>query len=161
MVSIHVAAMFALSPIIGLLCDRIGPVALASVGGGLLAAIGVLGTLSDAAGVMHMGGLMLVLGVAWNVQIVSGSTMLTLAAPGQDERTAEGRAELAMGLAAGLGTLLAAAPLASIGGFRLLSATVTLVSAATAIHLVQSVSTQRRTIQRGRVDEVRSSHRQR
>jgi MFS family permease len=161
MVSIHVAAMFALSPIIGLLCDRIGPVALASVGGGLLAAIGVFGTLSDAAGVMHMGGLMLVLGVAWNVQIVSGSTMLTLAAPGQDERTAEGRAELAMGLAAGLGTLLAAAPLASIGGFRLLSATVTLVSAATAIHLVQSVSTQRRTIQRGRVDEVRSSHRQR
>jgi hypothetical protein len=93
---------------------------------------------------MHMGGVMLVLGVAWNIQIVSGSTLLTLATPGWDQRTAETRAELAMGLSAGLGTLLAAAPLASIGGFRLLSATVTVVSAATAALLVGSVSARRR-----------------
>jgi MFS family permease len=143
MVSIHVAAMFALSPIIGSICDRIGPVRLASLGAGLLATIGALGTVSDAAGMMHMGGVMLVLGVAWNIQIVSGSTLLTHATPGSDQRTAEGRAELAMGLSAGLGTLLAAAPLASIGGFRLLSATVAVVSAATAALLGRSVSARR------------------
>jgi MFS family permease len=137
MVSVHVAAMFVFAPIIGSVCDRIGPVALAVVGAALLAAIGVLGTLGESAEVIHMGGVMLALGVAWSIQIVAGSTLLTLATPDRDQRRAEGRAELAMGLAAGLGTLLAAAPVASIGGFRLLSATVAIVSAATTVHLLR------------------------
>jgi MFS family permease len=144
MVSVHVAAMFAFSPIIGVVCDRIGARALATIGTGLLATIGVVGAAVDSVRLMHMAGVMFALGVAWNVQVVSGTSLLTLAAPGRDQRAAEGRAELAMGLAAGIGTLLAAAPLASLGGFRLLCAAVAVVSAASGARLLRSTSTRRR-----------------
>jgi MFS family permease len=140
MVSVHVVAMFALAPVIGSLSDSVGAARLAVVGAGILASIGLLGAVNDDARMVHMGGLMFALGVAWSIQIVAGSSMLALAAPGRDQRAAEGRAESAMGAAAGLATVVAAAPLASLGGFRLVSVAVALASAATGIHLLRVTS---------------------
>lgn len=48
-----------------------------------------------------------------------------------------------MGLAAGLGTLLGAAPLAALGGFRLLAAAGATVAGITALRLLLRVSLRR------------------
>jgi MFS family permease len=136
MVSVHVVAMFALAPFIGSLSDSIGAGRMAVVGAGFLASIGVLGAVNDDARMIHMGGLMFALGVGWSIQIVSGSSMLALAAPGRGRRAAEGRAESAMGIAAGLATVIAVAPLASLGGFRLVSVAVAVASVVAGIRLL-------------------------
>ncbi len=134
-VSLHVLGMFAGSPVVGRLCDRLGPVPVALAGTGMLATTGVVGMVGDASGLMHMAGALLVLGVGWNVQMVAGSTLLTISVPDGDRLAMEGRGELVMGLAAGLGTVAGAAPLAALGGFRLLSAATVVASAASAYQL--------------------------
>jgi len=109
------------------------PVALA--GAALLVVVGVTGAVQEPSGMAATSGLLLLLGVSWNLQVVAGTVLLTEAVPPAQRPVAEGRGELLMGLAAGTAALLGASPLAAVGGLQLLSAAVALVGIATATML--------------------------
>lgn len=129
-ISLHVAAMFAPSPLSGWARDRVGSLAVAAVGAATLATAGALGAISGMSGAWASACLLLLLGLGWNAQLVGGSTLLAERTPPTGRYRAEGLGELGMGLAAAVGTLLAAGPLLAVGGIRLLSAAAVLVNLA-------------------------------
>jgi MFS family permease len=97
-ISVHVAGMFAFSPVMGWLTDRFGrrPV----IGGGialLLLACALAGT----AGHDHtqLAVALMVLGLGWSATMVAGSTMLTESVPVQLRASSQGLSDLIMGLA--------------------------------------------------------------
>jgi MFS family permease len=120
-VSFHVAAMYVTSPVLGRLCDRHGPSRLAAGGAALFVLAAVTPLMVGTARVEVVTGLLVLLGVAWNVQIVAGSTMLALGVPASLRPRLEGRGELAMSMGAAAGSLLLARPLAAAGGITLLA----------------------------------------
>lgn len=134
-VSLHVGGMFLPSPLAGQLCDRLGAMPVALAGAALLVVVGVTGAVQEPSGMAATSGLLLLLGVSWNLQVVAGTVLLTEAVPPAQRPIAEGRGELLMGLAAGTAALLGASPLAAVGGLQLLSAAVALVGIATATTL--------------------------
>jgi MFS family permease len=146
-VSLHVAGMFVGSPVVGRLCDRLGALPVSLAGAVLLGVVGGLGVAVADGGIVAVSAVLLLLGVAWNVQVVAGSVLLTDGLPLHRRPAAEGRGELAMGLAAGMGTILGASSLTALGGFRLLSGTVAAIGLATAARLR---ATLRSTRARGR-----------
>jgi len=122
-VSAHIAAMFLPSPLTGRLVDRIGAPAVAGLGAGLSLAAAGLAALAghDRTAVVAA---LLLLGAGWNAGLIGGSAMLRAAPVDASVRTrAEGLGELAMGLAAAVGSAAAGAVLAA-GGFGLLGVAV-------------------------------------
>jgi MFS family permease len=115
-ISLHVAGMFAPSPISGWLADRIGPIAVALTGFGFLAAAGLAGTLADLDSGFTVSALLVLLGLGWNFGIVGGSTLLSASTTPRLRPHAEGIGEVAMGIAAGLGAPIAGV-LVAAGGF--------------------------------------------
>jgi predicted MFS family arabinose efflux permease len=115
-ISLHVAGMFAPSPVSGWLADRIGPIAVAVTGFGLLVATGLGGALVDLQSGFSVSVLLVVLGLGWNFGIVGGSTLLSASTSPRLRPYAEGIGEVAMGVAAGLGAPVAGVLVAG-GGF--------------------------------------------
>jgi hypothetical protein len=142
-VSLHVAAMYAPAPVVGWLCDRLTARPVATGGAVVMTGVGIAGALAEVSGMVPMTVLLLALGLAWNVQVVSGSALLVEATPAQARPVAEGRAQLTMGLAAGIGIFVAAAPLTAIGGFRLLSAAVAALGTIVTLSLALAPSDRR------------------
>ena len=105
-ISTHVAGMFALSPVVGWLTDRLGrrPV----IGFGvvlLLAAAAVAGTAGPHSSVRIGIGLGL-LGLGWSCTLVAGSTLLTESVPIESRPSVQGAADFVMGLAGAASGLL-------------------------------------------------------
>jgi MFS family permease len=126
-ISLHVAGMFAPSPISGWLADRIGPIAVSAIGCLCVLLAGVGGALSDPQSVGSTVLVLVILGVGWNFGVVGGSTLIARSAGASLRVYAEGIGEVAMGVAAA-----AAAPLAGVvialGGFSALSLGVAVVA---------------------------------
>lgn len=115
-ISMHVAGMFAPSPVSGWLADRVGPRTVAAVGFVLLLLSGLAGTLVDLADAVWTIAVLVVLGVGWNLGIVGGSTLLVSSVSAPLRPRAEGLGEVAMGLAAAAGAPVAGV-VASVGSF--------------------------------------------
>jgi MFS family permease len=100
-ISLHVAGMYALSPLVGYASDRYGrrPVILA---GALLltVACALAGTAGHDTVRLSMG--LFLLGVGWSCTMVAGSTMLTESVPDEIRTSVQGFGDLAMGLAGAL-----------------------------------------------------------
>ncbi|MDF1703689.1 MAG: MFS transporter [Aeromicrobium sp.] len=105
-ISLHIAGMFALSPVFGWLSDRIGPAVVVLAGQAVL----VLSTLvSGTAGhseAQIMIGLVL-LGLGWSMSVIAAAAMLTTAVSGEVRPAVQGIADLAMNVAGATGGLLA------------------------------------------------------
>ncbi|HKU60596.1 MAG TPA: MFS transporter [Gemmatimonadales bacterium] len=96
--SAHVAGMFALAPIFGWLTDRLGRRAVIALGTALLlTACAVAGTAGQSP--ERLAGGLLILGMGWSATLVSGSTLLSDAIPTGQRASAQGFADLVMGLA--------------------------------------------------------------
>lgn len=123
LVAAHIGAMYAPAPLSGRLQHRVGSVRTALYGAAVLvAAVGVTGFAAHSGhGVASVLGLVL-LGVGWNLQLVAGTALLVERTPAHLRSRAEGTGELAMGVAAAIGTLGLAAPLIALGGVPLLCA---------------------------------------
>lgn len=117
-VSVHALCMFAPSLVSGPLLDRAGPAVVTVVAAVLLAAAGVVGAVGADDGVVLLVSLAL-LGLGWNAGVLAGSALLTASVPAGERLRAEGRGEVAMGLAAGGGAPIAGLVVAS-GGFTAL-----------------------------------------
>ena len=102
-VGAHIAGMFAPSPLSGWLADRWGPVPVAALAAAVLAAACVLAAVAPS--VLVLSGALVLLGVGWNLGLVSGSVLLTADAAGHERPRREAWGEVGMGVAAALGGL--------------------------------------------------------
>ena len=127
-ISLHVAGMFAPSPISGWLADRVGAIVVAGVGFVLLASAGVVGALMAEESGFQATGMLALLGLGWNFGIVGGSTLLSTSTTPRLRPHAEGLGEVAMGIAAGIGAPVAGILVAGVG-----FASLSLAAAAVAI----------------------------
>ncbi|TQM44376.1 MFS transporter [Pseudonocardia cypriaca] len=119
-ISLHVAGMYALSPLFGWLADRAGRPIVLALAGALLVASGVLCALAGPTdtGLLAVG--LVLLGLGWSGCLVAGSALLTESVPTRVRTGAQGLADVAMnvsgavgGIAAGL--VVAGASYAALG----------------------------------------------
>ncbi len=96
--SFHIAGMFAFSPVIGWLTDRLGrrPVIFTGIVL-LLAACALAGTAGHHPARLATG--LMVLGLGWSATMVAGSTLLSESVPVELRASAQGLSDLTMGLA--------------------------------------------------------------
>jgi MFS family permease len=96
--SVHIVGMYALSPVVGLLTDRIGrrPVILGGIGL-LLTACTVAGTAGHGTVRLAIG--LGLLGLGWSATMVAGSTLLSESVPVEERPAAQSLSDLVMGLA--------------------------------------------------------------
>jgi MFS family permease len=132
--SLHIAGMFAFAPITGWLTDRFGrrPVILGAIVV-LLTACAVAGTAGHGSAQLAAG--LTLLGLGWSGTMVAGSTLLSESVPAEARPSAQGFADLVMGLAgAGAGAL--SGPVVQAAGYptlTLMAALATLPLAAVAL----------------------------
>lgn len=105
-ISVHVLGMFAFSPLVGMLTDRIGrPKVLAFGGGILVLSLLLCAWAPEGAHWQIFAGLFL-LGLGWSFAMVSASTMIADHAPLDARPDVQGASDLVMGVtAAGAGAL--------------------------------------------------------
>jgi MFS family permease len=119
-ISVHVAGMYLFSPLVGILADRVGRTATVAIGAVLLlAAVAVAGTSAPGAAVQLGIGLFL-LGLGWSCGLIAGSTLVTESVPALVRPTAQGGADLLMGLGAAVAGAIGG-PLLTLGGFGLVA----------------------------------------
>ena len=96
--SVHIAGMYALSPVIGWLADRFGrrPVIFAGIAL-LLVACALAGSAGHDSVRLATG--LTVLGLGWSATMVAGSTLLSESVPAELRTSAQGLSDLIMGLA--------------------------------------------------------------
>jgi MFS family permease len=113
-ISLHIAGMFALSPVMGWLTDKAGRTETIMIGfATMLAAVAVAG-FGQASTVAVAVGLVL-LGVGWSASTISGSTLLAESV-GQDSRVVvQGVSDMLMGLAGAVGGATAGLVLSQAG----------------------------------------------
>jgi MFS family permease len=112
--SVHIAGMFALSPVFGWLSDHVGRYATILLGQGLFAVALVVIALGDTSTAMVTVGLVF-LGLGWSAATVSASALITDLVTGSARPRIQGRSDLAMNVAGALGGALAGPLLALVG----------------------------------------------
>jgi MFS family permease len=114
-ISVHIAGMFAFSPIMGWLSDRVGRVPV--IAGGLLILL-VSVALAGIAPEGHSAGLtagLFLLGLGWSACLVAGSTLLSESVAVDDRPVVQGASDLMMGLAAAGGGAVAGVVVGQLG----------------------------------------------
>lgn len=139
MVSLHVLCMFLPAPLAGWLVDRTGPSLLAGISAALFVAAGVAGYVADPHSAAAFVLALALLGLGWSAGIVAGSTMLMAAVAPDGRLRAEGAGEVAMGLAAAVGTPVAGVVVAA-SGFSVVAAAGGVVAILVAMPLMRSVA---------------------
>lgn len=113
-VSLHIAGMYALSPVMGLLSDKLGPQPMMLLGIFAILVSAVTAAFSYSSVPTSIVALIL-LGLGWSASTVAASTLLNDAVPGPIRVATQGSSDALMGLAGGLGGALAGVMLATIG----------------------------------------------
>jgi MFS family permease len=113
-ISLHIAGMYALSPVFGLLADRLGRLQAIAIGQALLLSSLVTAWLWSEVSVAVTVSLIL-LGLGWSASTVSGSALLTEATAEPLRTRRQGRSDLAMNLVGAVGAIGAGVVLGWIG----------------------------------------------
>ena len=125
-ISVHVLGMFAFSPLVGWLADRVGREPVLGAGGVVLLLSLVLCNRSpEGSSVQIFGGLFL-LGLGWSFATVAASTMIADHAPLDARTDVQGSADLVMGLTAACAGGIAGVITGQLGYPSLAAATVSL-----------------------------------
>lgn len=113
-ISLHIAGMYALSPVFGILADRLGRWWTILIGQALLVAsllFTALGAENEAAVVVGL----ILLGLGWSASTVAGSALLTESTAPERRPVIQGRSDLLMSGSGAVGGLLAGPTLAALG----------------------------------------------
>jgi MFS family permease len=105
-ISLHIAGMFALSPVMGWLADRWGPARTILAGQLVLVAAVVVAGTSGASELRITVGLVL-LGVGWSAAVIAGAALLTASTEPTLRPLVQGLGDLVMNLSGAAGGLLA------------------------------------------------------
>lgn len=126
-ISIHIAGMYALSPLVGWLADRVGRPTVVIAGQLILLVSITVGALGHADHRAVMVGLVL-LGLGWSCALVAGSTLLAESLDAKTRVRAGGISDLSMNLAGASGGALSGVVLAQLGfaGLNLVAGLLTL-----------------------------------
>ncbi|MFI9052743.1 MFS transporter [Streptomyces sp. NPDC053427] len=113
-ISLHIAGMYALSPLVGWLADRIGRIRVILIGQAvLLCAAAVAGTAGGTQWATATG--LFLLGLGWSCATVAGSTLLTESTEAAHRSEVQGFSDTLMNLAGAGGGALAGGIVALIG----------------------------------------------
>ena len=103
-VSLHIAGMYALSPLVGRYSDRAGRRRTIVAGATVLIASNVIGALSGDVELLLFPSLW-ALGLGWSFGLIGGSALLTESVPSESRVVVQGSADLLMSLCGGLAGL--------------------------------------------------------
>jgi MFS family permease len=113
-ISLHIAGMYALAPVVGSVADRIGHVAVSRA-----AAVTLVVAASLAAGAGHNHPLittaLVLLGLGWSMATIAGATLLTTSVPSEERAETQGVADMCMGLAGGTGGTVSGIVVGTVG----------------------------------------------
>ncbi|MFW5419101.1 MFS transporter [Nocardiopsis sp. CNT-189] len=113
-ISLHIAGMYAFSPVVGWLSDRIGRVPVLFIGQGvLLAAAAVAGTAGHSTALVTTG--LVLLGLGWSFGLVSSSALLADSLAPHERPGAQGVTDLLMNLGGAAAGAASGAVLAGLG----------------------------------------------
>ncbi|MET1155962.1 MFS transporter [Arthrobacter sp.] len=113
-ISLHMAGMYALSPLMGWLTDRVGRVRTIVIGQLMLLAAAALAGVGQQDTWLVGAGLML-LGLGWSASVIAGSTLLAESVPESGRVPAQGLSDTLMGAAGALGAAFSGPVLAALG----------------------------------------------
>jgi MFS family permease len=114
-ISGHILGMFALSPLVGMLVDRIGSPRVVGIGGLILLASLVLSALSAPGASAGLGAGLFLLGLGWSFGTVGSSTLLVAATPVRHRPRVQGSVDMATGFTAAAGGAVAGVVVGTLG----------------------------------------------
>lgn len=146
--SLHIAGMYALSPVFGWLADRIGRVPVVMGGQGLIVVALVVASVGAHDSVAVGTGLVL-LGVGWSASTIAGSALVTESTVAEDRPRVQGRTDLTMNLGGAAAGALAGVVLSLVGYGGLALSALALVAVVVVTGLVTIASSRREAAARG------------
>lgn len=119
-IGLHVAAMWLPSLVTGTIVDKVGARAVAVTGGVVLALAGLLAAFAPSENLAGLIAALMLLGLGWNLGVVSGTTMVVKGAALETRAATQGKADVLVNIgAAGAG--IASGLMMSAFGFTVLS----------------------------------------
>ncbi len=106
-ISVHVAGMYALSPVVGWAVDRFGRIPVVVTGIGILVASCVIAGLAPGDAVPMLGIGLFLLGLGWSCTLIAGSTMVTDEVEPVERPAVQGLSDLVMNAAGAVGGAVA------------------------------------------------------
>ena len=143
-ISLHIAGMYALSPLVGMAADRIGRRPVIGAGCAILLLSFVVAGSADGHESTQLAVGLTLLGLGWSCTLISGSTLLTDAIPVAQRPNVQGTADVMMGMAGASAGLLAGL-IVGLGSYAVL----TLVAAALIVGLGFLLATTPRAVPSG------------
>jgi MFS family permease len=152
--SLHIAGMFALSPVFGWLADRVGRLQVILIGQATFAASLLLaGFVSQSEAGVTLS--VTLLGVGWSASVIAGSTVVAESAEGPDRAALQGVSDLTMNAVAALSGALAGPVLVAIGYSGLGFVTIALVGFVTVWTIIRLTAQERRLVPGSRIRSQR------
>jgi len=140
-ISAHIAGMYALSPLMGWLTDRLGAVKTVLIGlGMLITAVALTGLAPQQMGAVTAG--LILLGLGWSATTVAGSTLLVASLTPAQRVPVQGFSDATMSLAGAAGSA-AAGPIMGAVGYTGISALAVVLIVAVAVALLRLAARQR------------------
>jgi MFS family permease len=141
-ISVHVAGMYALSPVVGWAVDRFGRVQVIAAGVAILMTACVVAGLAPAESVLQLGVGLFLLGLGWSCTLIAGSTLVTDEVDEAERPAVQGLSDLTMNAAGALGGVIAGVVvyawsygvLCAVAGIPLALLVVALLSPACRVH---------------------------
>lgn len=118
-VSIHIAGMYALSPVFGWMADRWGSGVVIAGGAGIFVltiVLGVIDAVAPESSMVLLSTALSLLGIGWSMFLIGGSSLLTASVPAHAKVPLQGASDSAMNLGGALMAAMAGAVLGA-GGF--------------------------------------------
>ena len=120
-ISVHILGMYALSPVVGMLSDRLGPKVVIFIGSGVLGLATVAAGTAAGDAVLQLGVGLFLLGLGWSCTLIAGSALLTRSVQPADRPAVQGAGDTLMNVAAALGGVVAGV-VVSFGSYGWLNA---------------------------------------
>ena len=140
-VSLHIAGMYAFSPLVGRYSDRRGRTRAISVGAVLLVAATSMSALSGDVELLLFPSLWL-LGLGWNFGLIGGSSLLVESVPAAQRVAVQGVADLSMSFCGGLAGFASGFVRRAVG-FHLLAAMATIAAGLLLVAAFHAIATAR------------------
>lgn len=118
-VSIHIAGMYALSPVFGWMADRWGSGVVIAGGAGIFVltiVLGVIDAVAPQSSMVLLSIALVLLGIGWSMFLIGGSSLLTASVPAHAKVPLQGASDSAMNLGGALMAAMAGSVLGA-GGF--------------------------------------------
>lgn len=113
-ISIHIAGMYAFSPLVGKLSDRIGRQKVLVIAGLVLLSSAIISGFAEANNSPQLGLGLFLLGLGWSGTLIAGSTLLSETVSDHYRAAAQGVSDLVMNLSGALGGAVAGVIIATL-----------------------------------------------